>query len=243
MSISFGAPKVYARMRKYPTPMELGIIQDCSFEASRDIKELMGQFAYPVAIGKGQGKCSGSLTLARFNPQLFRLALGGTVSAGAKTIKQEKLVVPADPFEITPVSVVEPDGDFGVMLFGATENENIQMEFVDTPTNSGEYNFDGTVYKFSAADAGKSIGISYQTEVVDGTTITVANELMGQVESFRLIFVLQYDGIETGYEFPNAMSGKFSIPFKRDDFNGVQLDYSAATDGAGDIIKIYNIKN
>ena len=74
-----------------PTPINFGLVQKVSVDTSVSVKELYGQFAFPVAVGSGTRKVTCKATLARFSAQaLGRLfynqmpALGSTISSFAE---------------------------------------------------------------------------------------------------------------------------------------------------------------
>ena len=58
-----------------PTPINFGLVQKVSVDTSVSVKELYGQFAFPVAVGSGTRKVTCKATLARFSGQ----ALGPAV--------------------------------------------------------------------------------------------------------------------------------------------------------------------
>ena len=74
-----------------PTPINFGLIQKVSVDTSVSVKELYGQYAFPVAVGSGTRKVTCKASLARFSAQAlgrlcttrFRL-LGSTVVAFAE---------------------------------------------------------------------------------------------------------------------------------------------------------------
>ena len=55
-----------------PTPLQLGVLQDFSFDISYDTKELYGQSQFPVAVGRGKAK----MTLKAKVAQISGLLLG-----------------------------------------------------------------------------------------------------------------------------------------------------------------------
>ena len=58
-----------------PTPINFGLVQKVSVDTSVSVKELYGQYAFPVAVGSGTRKVTCKATLARFSGQ----ALGPAV--------------------------------------------------------------------------------------------------------------------------------------------------------------------
>ena len=59
-----------------PTPINFGLVQKVSVDTSVSVKELYGQYAFPVAVGSGTRKVTCKASLARFQRQaLGRLLL------------------------------------------------------------------------------------------------------------------------------------------------------------------------
>ena len=66
-----------------PTPINFGLVQKVSVDTSVSVKELYGQFAFPVAVGSGTRKVTCKATLARFSGQaLGRLFYNQTPTSG-----------------------------------------------------------------------------------------------------------------------------------------------------------------
>ena len=52
-----------------PTPINFGLVQKVSVDTSVSVKELYGQYAFPVAVGSGTRKVTCKASLARFSGQ------------------------------------------------------------------------------------------------------------------------------------------------------------------------------
>src|SRR5271168_811377 len=52
-----------------PTPINFGLVQKVSIDTSVSVKELYGQYAFPVAVGSGTRKVQCKASLARFSGQ------------------------------------------------------------------------------------------------------------------------------------------------------------------------------
>ena len=146
-----------------PTPINFGLIQKVSVDTSVSVKELYGQYAFPVAVGSGTRKVTCKASLARFSAQaLGRLwynqipALGSTVYAFA-----EQQTIPATgPFTITVVerrSLSRPTRASPMLRHG-----NPLVCVASSPA-TGQYTVNNTtgVYTFSTGDAGVNVLITY----------------------------------------------------------------------------------
>ena len=86
-----------------PTPINFGLVQKVSVDTSVSVKELYGQFAFPVAVGSGTRKVTCKATLARFSGQAIGRLFYNQVPQPGATISQFSEVhsVPAStPFTI-----------------------------------------------------------------------------------------------------------------------------------------------
>ena len=81
-----------------PTPIKFGTLSDVSLEIDRDIKELYGQLAFPVALGGGKMKVAVKAKFAQIAGRIFNdLFLGQGLTAGTLTAAQEDLTGQAIP--------------------------------------------------------------------------------------------------------------------------------------------------
>ena len=88
-----------------PLAIQFGVLQDVSFDASFDVKELYGQQQFPVAIGRGKGKIGFKAKFAQLNGLTVNaLLFGQTLTSGtlAKVIDITGTAIPITPFQITP---------------------------------------------------------------------------------------------------------------------------------------------
>lgn len=144
------------------TPINFGLVQKVSVNTSVSVKELYGQYAFPVAVGSGTRKVSCKASLARFSGQaLGRLFYNQTPAAGS-TISQfaEVHSVPASsPYTVTVTNASHFVADQGV-IYAAT---GLPLLNVATLTAAGQYTFNAStgVYTFYLGDAGASVLISY----------------------------------------------------------------------------------
>ena len=70
-----------------PTPINFGLIQKVSVDTSVNVKELYGQFAYPVAVGSGTRKVTCKASLARFSGQALGRLFYNQVPAGGSYLQ------------------------------------------------------------------------------------------------------------------------------------------------------------
>jgi hypothetical protein len=88
-----------------PTPIQFGVLQEASVDFSFDIKELFGQYQFPVAVGRGKGKITGkSQVRPAERPDDQQLFFGQTLVSGtlSEVIDTVGTAIPTTPFQITP---------------------------------------------------------------------------------------------------------------------------------------------
>ena len=71
-----------------PTPINFGLVQKVSVDTSVSVKELYGQFAFPVAVGSGTRKVTCKATLARFSGQALGRLFYNQAPIPGSTISQ-----------------------------------------------------------------------------------------------------------------------------------------------------------
>ena len=94
-----------------PTPINFGLVQKVSVDTSVSVKELYGQYAFPVAVGSGTRKVTCKASLARFSGQaLGRLfynqvpTLGSTISQFAEVHSVPASAPTRSPSQTRPTS-------------------------------------------------------------------------------------------------------------------------------------------
>lgn len=102
---SFGAGTLFGTRSDIAnsTPVKFGAVQDVSIEFNFSVKELYGQFQFPLAVGRGTGKVQGKAKFAQINGLTFNsLFFGLSQSSGQlSTSLTEAQTVPAStPFTV-----------------------------------------------------------------------------------------------------------------------------------------------
>ena len=105
-----------------PTPINFGLVQKVSVDTSVSVKELYGQYAFPVAVGSGTRKVQCKAALARFSGQALGRLFYNQAPTSGSTISQfaEVHSVPAStPYTITVTNSAHFVADQGV-VYAAT---------------------------------------------------------------------------------------------------------------------------
>lgn len=220
-----------------PTPIQLGIMQEVSVDFSFDIKELYGQYQFPVAIGRGKGKISGKSKFAQINGlSINTLVFGQTLASGtlAEVIDTTGAPIPTTPFTITPTV---PGSGTWTKDLGVFDPNGLPMVRVVSGPTAGQYSVSAGVYTFAAADTGKVVRISFQYTATSTVAkmLTVTNVLMGNSPQFRVDLLQTYNGKQFVLTLPACVGTKFTIATKLDDFMVPEFDFMAFADAAGNV--------
>lgn len=220
-----------------PTPTQFGIMQNASVDMSFDLKELFGQYQFPVAIGRGKGKITGKAQFAQVNGlTLNSLFFGQTLTTGtlAEVIDTTGASIPTTPFTITPT--VPGSGTWATDL-GVLDSTGIPLTRVVSGPTTGQYSVAAGIYTFAAADTGKVVRINYQYTASSTVAkkLTVSNLLMGQAPTFRADLMIPYGGKQFVLTLPNCVSSKLAIATKIDDFTIPELDWSSFADASNNV--------
>ena len=215
-----------------PTPFQLGILQDVSFDASFEEKLLYGKKSFAVDSGRGKGKVGIKAKAANINILPYSAVFFGQLPTTGLIGCYEDAIGQAIPANGT-VALVLPQG---VTFFA---NLGVRSDAVGTPfirvaanPTTGQYTTDGNGnYVFAVADQAKNIYIDYQFfNAAVGQTLAVKNLSMGLSPTFRLDFSMVRNGKVLTFSFPKVMSSKLGMSSKQEDFMIPELDMSAIAD-------------
>ncbi len=240
MQLAFGAGALWGERTDVTGsgigPRQFGVMQDVTIDFDFTTKELYGQFQFPVAIARGQGKITGKARLARILGSIFAdLFWGGAPAAGQlAVVENEAQAVPSTaPFTATVTNAAAFNDDLGVYY----ALSGLPFARVTTPSVTGQYSAASTgVYTFDSADAGASVLVSYTyNATAGGTKITITNQLMGTSPTFKATFYGNFQGQPLSLRLNQCMGAKLSLPTKVDDFTIHEFDFDAFADASGTI--------
>lgn len=247
MSYAFGSGNLWAtplidangNTIANPTPVKFGELQDSQIDISRDLKELIGQNQFPVAVAVGKGKVSIKSKFARINGQMLDAVFSGQgYTSGTLTAINNDTAgaaIPASPYQLT---VTPPSSGTYVADLGVIDANGNPMTRVASAPATGQYTVTtGGQYTFAAADTGKTVFINYRYTATATSAKSVAfkNLPMGQTPIFGLDLTVGYAGKSVVWRFPQCVSGKLTFGTKQDDFTVLDMDISAFADGAGNV--------
>ncbi len=216
-----------------PTPVKFGTLNDVSVEIDRDIKELYGQLAFPVAVGGGKMKVAVKAKFAQIVGRIFNdLFLGQGLVAGTLTSANEDLTgtaIPTTPFIIT---VTPPNAGTFLRDLGVLDSNGVPMQRVASAPATGQYSLAGAVYTFAAADVAKVVYISYGYTYTLATakSLTFNNIAMGTVPIFGLDLSCRFQGKQAYIRLGQCVAKKLSFDPKQDDYTMLDMDIAAFAD-------------
>lgn len=221
-----------------PTPIQLGALQDVSVEFSFDVKELHGQFQFPLDTARANGKISGKASSARLDTRTWNeLFFGQSVVTGGDTVSINEsgtIPSPSGPYTITVANSANFLKDEGVYN-GST---GVALTAVASGPTTGQYSVSAGVYTFAAADAGLAVKISYSYTLTTGRSILITNQLLGQSPTLAVTLTNQYKGKNFTLELYACTPTKWTFPEKLADYLISDWEFSAFADAAGNVGKI-----
>jgi hypothetical protein len=221
------------------TPVKFGALQDVSIEFNFSLKELYGQFQFPVAVGRGTAKIQGKAKFAQINGLTFNsLFFGQSQTLGQlSTAFNEAQQVPAStPFTVSVANAASFAADLGVS-YALT---GLPLTKVASGPSQGQYAVASNgVYTLASGDAGAALFISYTfTAAASGNTSTITNQLLGAAPTFQGIFTEMFQGKQLTLQLNQCVAQKLSLATKLDDFTIPEFDFAAFADASGNIGKI-----
>ena len=224
-----------------PTPINFGLVQKVSVNTSVSVKELYGQYAFPVAVGSGTRKVQCKASLARFSGQALGRLFYNQVPTTGSTISQFAEVhgVPASsPYTVTVTNASHFVADQGV-IYAAT---GLPLLNVATLAAAGQYTFNAStgVYTFYLADAGASVLISYTYSSTATTTqnLVIANPLIGPTSTFAATLFATDPTTNAPFSVTlnQCVASKFSFDTNIEDFAKPDFEFQAFANAAGQVM-------
>lgn len=219
------------------TPLNFGLVQDVTMDMSFDLKELYGQYKFPVAVAQAKGKFSGKAKMARISGQVFGnlfFGIAPVVGQVATAFGEGPTAIPTTPFQITVSNSANFVSDLGVV----NAVTGLPLTKVASSPTAGQYSVAAGVYTFASADnvSAVTVLISYTYNITaSGEKIVVVNQLMGTTPTFSANFYSTFQGKPLTFTFPNCVAGKLGFASKLDDFAIPEMDFQIFADAAGNV--------
>jgi hypothetical protein len=222
-----------------PTPLQCGVLQDVSVDmVAGALKQLRGQYKYPVAVAEGEGSITGKASFARIFSNLYNQIMGGSQTTGMNlaAINEVGTIPGSGPYTVTTSN----SSNWVENLSVIDATTGLEMTRVASGPATGQYSVAAGVYTFAAADASHTVWISYSYSTTSGYTVAVSNALMGSGSTFSLVAYNQFDSKYLGLKFPAIKAPKLSLGLKMADFTMQNVDFEAFADSSGKVAYIYS---
>lgn len=239
--VLFGKP-VAGNLAANPTPVRIGVLQECTVTFKGDLKKLFGQGQFPVATARGKVEIDIKGKFAVFDPTLLnQLFFAQAATTGIVLVAdQESHAIAATVTATQSVNYVSPGGDMGV------QNGTTGATMIKVPSSPavGQYSVvESTgVYTFNAADVTSAFPVllSYlYTASTRGTTITLAQQNMGYAPEVQMFLYNNFRNKYLACQLNDVTLGEISLPSKLEDFWISDFTGNANADASNTVGKLY----
>jgi hypothetical protein len=143
-------------------------------------------------------------------------------------------VAPAHTTTVTDLGVINGDTGQPMIRVAATPAVG-QYSF--TPAATGPT---PAAYVFNASETASKVLLNYQWPDTLGTTLVIANQLMGFAPEFSALLYNNFRNNTYCVQLNAVIMGSMSVPTKLDDFWISDFDGSAFVDAAGNLGSIFS---
>jgi len=238
---AFGSGVLFGRSNDNspPTPVRFGGLQGCNIDFAFTVKELYGQYQFPIALGRGTGKITGKADFAQLNAQVYNDLFFGysNPASGSKPIAvSEAQTVTANAVTVT--NAANYVRDLGVVL--ASDNSLYTRVTANMVGQQYSCNETTGVYTFNASQNAAAVLVSYEYNAsANGKTISLTNQLLGNAPTFLAAFQTTFRTKTLTMVLNACMSSKLSFPTKLEDFTIPSFDFQAFADDSGNLGTMY----
>ena len=227
-----------------PTPINFGLIQKVSVDTSVSVKELYGQYAFPVAVGSGTRKVTCKASLARFSAQaLGRLLVQPDAGFGFDDLAfAEVHTIPGTgPFTITVANDAHFVADQGVTYAA----NGLPLVCVASSPATGQYTVNQTtgVYTFAPAITGVSVLITYTYTAIKSHVDELSEPRdrqpsVGPTSTFTatLFSTDPTTNAQFSVTLNQCVASKFSFDTNIEDFAKPDFEFQAFANAAGQVM-------
>jgi hypothetical protein len=225
-----------------PTPVRIGIVQEIAIDLTWTNKPLFGTYQYPVAVGRGTAKSTGTIKWAQINSASWNALVIGqpaSVTTGTQTQDYRDVIgaaIPGTPYQITPTP---PSSGTWIADLGVCDSNGIQYVKVASSPATGQYSVAAGVYTFAAADTTKTVYIDYTYTYTNTNahTLTATNPLLGYVPIFQLDVDIPYASKNAKFTLYQCVGDKLAIATKLEDWMITETTFGFFANAAGNPFK------
>lgn len=221
------------------TPRRFGILQDAGVDFTSTVKELYGEYEYPVEVARGKGSISVKANYAGFSAGFWNAVFfgGGALTNGHEALAElEAATVPAaGPYTVNVANAVTFVGDLGV-YDAATAAQFVRVD--DAPAQ-GEYTVTPAgQYTFATADADTAVLFTYRYTVADvGETLEITNQRLGSSPDFSVHLYGKVKGKPATMHLYRVTAAKLGFATKQEDFALPAFEGKAMANDLGQVAR------
>jgi hypothetical protein len=239
MQYQFGSGVLYGRnTTANSTPVRFGGLQGVTLDMSFNLKELYGQYQFPIALGRGTGKVTGKADWAQINAAAWNdLFFGNTNPATGSTVTAVAEAATVTANIVTASHNTTFLQDMGVVL---ASDGSLFVKVANAPVGQQYSCNESTgVYTFNSSQANAAVLVSYTwADASNGKKITVTNQLLGQAPEFSVVFTEVFQSKKMTFVLNRCMSNKLSLATKLEDFGIPSFDWSSFADASNNVMTI-----
>ncbi len=218
------------------TPVNFGLVQEVTIDETATVKEIYGQYQYPLVGARGTIKTTGKAKVARISGLAFaNLFYGVTPVAGqlGTAFAEAGSIPSSSPYTDTVINAAGFVDDDGV-VYAST---GLPLTKVASAPTAGQYSVAAGIYTFSSADSGKAVLINYTYNVTStGQKLAITNPLLGTTPTFQALFYTTFQNQAVTLKLNNCISNKLSFQTKLEDFVMPEFDFSCFADASGNVM-------
>jgi hypothetical protein len=240
MEFAFGSGVLWASRSDIAnaTPVRFGALQDVTIDFDGEMKELFGQYKYPIDVAAGKAKITGKAKAARISTVQFNsIFFGQTTTAGQKLVSYDETGTVASGGTIAVANAgTNFFADLGARN-GLTGEPLVLSGGTVGTTGTYVVNNTGT-YNFGTGAAGNTMILDYiYSTVATGTTMLMTNQPMGYAPRFGCTFTNQYEGNTVTLRLFACLCSKLNMAGKIDDYIIPEFDFSAYANAANQVFE------
>lgn len=219
------------------TPINIGFVQEFSYDESGETKQLYGQNQYALDARRATVKSTGKMKAARVSGIALNAVFHGSAFTTGQLLmaQAEAGSIPASStYTITVANSAHFDTDLGV-VYAST---GLPFQKVVSSPSAGQYSVSAGVYTFASGDASTDVLITYAyTSSSGGQTKTVTNQPIGTTPKFQIDYSTVDGGKQYNLRFFQCIGAKLSSQFKLTDFMIPEIDFEFFANAAGQVYK------
>lgn len=215
-----------------PTPVRVGALQDISVDISFTVKDLMGQYQFPLAVARGAAKLTGKSKFAKINARALNDAFFGQTLATGEQVQVVDEGGPAGTAIPAAVSLTTSaaTASGSTLTFTATTGVQVGQAVNGTNIPAGTEVSTVTSTTVTLSQAVTSTGVTNGESITFGPTLFVANAASMSANSPGVDLGVYNAG--TGIQMTRVSGGPIAGEYMFDGTSGA-YNFSTTDQAAG----------